>query len=69
MNKHPNNICICGHSREIHNPSYSKHKMWPNSSYRQDACYEGLNEEKHECRCMHFKQDNLKYLEQLSGSK
>lgn len=67
MNKHLNNICICGHNREIHNPSYSKAKMWDNDIYIQDACYVGFDDHR-PCNCYQFKLDNLKYLEQLSGS-
>lgn len=58
-------ICICGHTEEVHQPTEV-------STYCND-CYKelisGIKEIKVDSIWHKFRQDNLKYLENLSDSK
>lgn len=56
--------CICGHPKNIHDPTTWKKKMFLNSEYLQDACYFGANATGSSiCLCEEFTPHNLKYLE------
>ena len=65
MNKHPNNICVCGHL-------YKDHGVFKCDVYSyklQKSCLFGIGIDANLVdNCKEFKLDNLKYLEQLSES-
>ena len=56
--------CICGHSKEIHSPQAFKGRQYSPDTYLLTACYYEINDGL--CVCREYKQDNLRYLEQLS---
>ena len=64
-----NFLCVCGHSKEIHDPINCKRLSYSPDSFLKTACYYEIKDGDSFCKCSDYKQDNLKYLEQLNKIK
>ena len=67
MNQQKNNICKCGHLKKEH-WDYGKGRCYFDGMTKGDISFIGMYKE-NGCRCIGFKQDNLKYLEKLYEEK